>query len=234
MWKHHDSPIASSSLSRKPMHMPHSNVWVMSHIDVSCHIWMSHVMYEWVVSRMNESCHVWRSHVHMKESCHLWMSRVTYEWVMTSIAAWSLSRKPMHMRHLNVWVMFHMNASCHTWTHVTSPLDESCHVTFGWVMSCHLWMSHVTSPLDESCRVWMSHRNESRHYGMTCFYVTFTHELSHVTYGSKRCAQKAHSLHIATFCNGRPICNILQQTATNCDKLQQTATYCNTLPHKCY
>ena len=83
----------------------------------------------------------------------------------------------------------------------------------------------------------MSHRNESRHYGMTCFYVTFTHELSHVTYGSKRCAQKAHSLHIATFCNGRPICNILQQTATNCDKLRQNATYatyCNTLPHKCY
>jgi len=40
---------------------------VMSHMNESCHIWMSHVTYEWVMSHMNESCHIWMSHV-------------TYEW----------------------------------------------------------------------------------------------------------------------------------------------------------
>jgi len=28
--------------------------WGMSHMDESCHIWMSHVTYEWVMSHMNE------------------------------------------------------------------------------------------------------------------------------------------------------------------------------------
>jgi len=33
--------------------------WVMSHMNESCHIWMSHVTYEWVMSHMNESCQIW-------------------------------------------------------------------------------------------------------------------------------------------------------------------------------
>jgi len=39
----------------------------VTHMNESCHIWMSHVTYEWVMSHMNESCHIWMSHV-------------TYEW----------------------------------------------------------------------------------------------------------------------------------------------------------
>jgi len=43
----------------------------MSHINESCHIWMSRVICEWVMSHVIESCHIWMSHVaHMNESCH--------------------------------------------------------------------------------------------------------------------------------------------------------------------
>jgi len=36
---------------------------VMSHMNESCPIWMSHVTYKWFMSHMNESCHIWMSHV---------------------------------------------------------------------------------------------------------------------------------------------------------------------------
>ena len=68
----------------------HTYEWIVSHINESCHIWMSHVTYEWVMSHMNEWFHIWISHVtyewvtsHMNEPCHIWMSHVTYEWVMS-------------------------------------------------------------------------------------------------------------------------------------------------------
>ena len=43
--------------------------WVMSHMNESCLIWMSHVSHERVMSHMNESCHTWVRHR-------------TYEWVV--------------------------------------------------------------------------------------------------------------------------------------------------------
>ena len=70
--------------------------WVMSHINESCRIWMSHVTYEWVMSHMNESCsmshvpRVWamflmyekvpqrRVTSHMNKSYSVWMSHVPY------------------------------------------------------------------------------------------------------------------------------------------------------------
>ena len=39
--------------------------WVMSHMNESCLIWMSHVSYEWVMSHMNESCLIWINHVYI-------------------------------------------------------------------------------------------------------------------------------------------------------------------------
>jgi len=57
----------------------------MSHMNESCHMWMSHVTCEWVMSHVNESCHIWMSHVtygwvmsHMNESCHTWRSHVSW------------------------------------------------------------------------------------------------------------------------------------------------------------
>ena len=78
--------------------------WVMSHVNESCHIRMSHVTWEWVMSHTNESCHIRMSHVtcrwvtlkpkvaycewvmsHENESCHIRMSHVTCEWVMSQV-----------------------------------------------------------------------------------------------------------------------------------------------------
>ena len=36
---------------------------VVSHMNESCHIWLSHVTQKWVVSHMNASCDTWISHV---------------------------------------------------------------------------------------------------------------------------------------------------------------------------
>jgi len=33
--------------------------WVVSHMNESCHIWMSRVTYEWVVSHINKAYHPW-------------------------------------------------------------------------------------------------------------------------------------------------------------------------------
>ena len=75
--------------------------FVISHMNESCHTWMSHVTHGWVMSRMIErryvrwwsnptlDCWVWMKHVtyewdmsHMNESYHKCMSHVTYKWVM--------------------------------------------------------------------------------------------------------------------------------------------------------
>ena len=124
--------------------------WVMSHMNESCHIWMSHVTYEWVMSHMNESCHIWMSHVtyewvmsHTNESCHMWMSHVICEWVTS-----------------------HTNESCHIWMSRATHMHESCHIWMSCAThmneSCHIWMGHVTyewvmSHMNESCYLWMGH-----------------------------------------------------------------------------
>jgi len=71
--------------------------WVLSYIDQSyelfmSHIWMRHVTYEWVISNLDESCHTWKSHItyewvmsRVNESCHTWMHHVTYARIMSHI-----------------------------------------------------------------------------------------------------------------------------------------------------
>jgi len=53
------------------LHMS-STEWVMSHMNESCHIWMSHVTHEWGMSDMNEficdMTHVWYD---MHYTCHI-------------------------------------------------------------------------------------------------------------------------------------------------------------------
>jgi len=73
--------------------------WVVSHINESCHVWMSRVPYKWVMSRImhhDTSCHVWMHLVAlmchgtyewgtslMNTSWHMWMRHVTREFVIT-------------------------------------------------------------------------------------------------------------------------------------------------------
>jgi len=106
-----------------------SHVWVMSHLNKSCLVWISPGTYEWVMSHVNVSCHI-PSRLNLNELCLMWMSHVTYEWVMS-----------------------HVNESCHMWmSHVScewvmSHVNESCHI---WMRSCLIWMRYVTHEWDMS------------------------------------------------------------------------------------
>ena len=54
--------------------------WVMSHMNESCHAWMSHVTYAWVMEHTNTSRHTSRGtfiRLHAYRIYH------TYEWVMS-------------------------------------------------------------------------------------------------------------------------------------------------------
>jgi len=82
-------------------------IWVMWHMNESCHIWMSHVTYEWVMSRMNESCHIW-------------LSQVTHEWVTSPVKIYygdatiyissllpgtcTICSRMSHITHMNEWM----------------------------------------------------------------------------------------------------------------------------------
>ena len=75
--KSHEKHIHESYHAHKPDNVTHVNEscykyqWVMSHMNESCHVWMSHVTYGWVMSHMNASCHIRMSHVtHMNQSYH--------------------------------------------------------------------------------------------------------------------------------------------------------------------
>jgi len=72
------------------------------------HYW-GHVMCEWVMSQMNESCHIWMSHVtHKNESCHIRMSLRGCQ---------SIESCQLWMGHVTSGrFMSHMNGSCHVWT----------------------------------------------------------------------------------------------------------------------
>jgi len=159
----------------------HTYEWVMSHMNMShhrvgirsvCHIWVQQAR-KWVMSRMNESCHIWMSHVthsyvtsqggHTECVCvsHLItagarVSHVTYERVMSHV---NESCHTIWFQQAHNWVMSRMNESCHMWmSHVTHErvtsqgghMDHSRRTS----ESCHTWMSHVTHE-----RV-MSHINE--------------------------------------------------------------------------
>ena len=107
----------------------------MSHMNESCHIWMSHVphinescdTYEWVMS------HIIVSHVtHMNESCHIWMCHVTH---MNAIGV---------MSHIFMSHVTHMSESCdtyewvpwHIWISHDTYISESCHI-YDWITTLH-------------------------------------------------------------------------------------------------
>jgi len=218
-------------------------------IKESCHIWMSHVIYEWVMSHMNESCqtHKWvMSHTHptaktlgvcmspvshMNRSCHTWMIHVTH------------MHKSCHIRMSHVtyeWVMPHMNVSCHKWL---------SHVTHEWVVSRHCdslertatyQLSHVAQVFDPTTTHWNSlqltatHINESCHAEISgCKWVIFQRILTWLisAIGSRVSMNHVRLQHTLQHTATHPAthCNTLQlhpttHPATSCNTLQHTAT----------
>ena len=149
--------------------------WVMSHVNESRHVWISHVTYERVMSRMKESRLSYESIMSL-----IWMSHVKCEWVMSqlneSCHIWSV----MSSCHICEWVMSHMNKSCHIWmnhvadnwvmshvsmsmcrymthSYVTHMIYHSfmCH-TYEWVIYRMMYHTHelVTSHTMGSCQIW--------------------------------------------------------------------------------
>jgi len=78
-------------------------------------------------THMNESCHTWMSHVTsshvthewvMSQICHTYLSHVTHDRVMSHLQVWNEVPDVPHL-HTHEWVMSHMN-EYHTWlSHVT-------------------------------------------------------------------------------------------------------------------
>jgi len=113
--------------------MPH--IWMrhVTHLNESCHVWMSHFTYARVMS------HIWMSHsTRMNESCH------TYEWVMSHI----------YMSHVT-----RMNVSLHTydWVMARAWMSHLTHTKEFLQKSARLWMSHGTH------RHKHTHRHRRRH-----------------------------------------------------------------------
>jgi len=99
--------------------------WVVSHMNVTCHIWMSHVTYEWVVSRMNGSCHAYEwVMLHLDESCLTWMDRITREYVLSHMNVVPHMNEPFDtwMSHVTYeYIMLHLIESCGTSTSHVAP-----------------------------------------------------------------------------------------------------------------
>jgi len=157
---------------------------------------MSHVTYKWVMSHINESCHIWISHVtyvwvlsHMNKSCHIWMSHVTYEWVMSHIHESCrmesvMSHRGKHTHRVpgahtaelvpcHIWLvyftwdvscqvgapMWHDTFPCAPMWHDSFPCAPMLHFTFPCAMTCSrstLSGKGVMSHVNESCHMWMS------------------------------------------------------------------------------
>jgi len=117
-------------------------------------MWRSHVACEcvcdraafgvWIVSHMNESCHVWRGHV-TYESCHAWMSHVTYEEVMSHMshvthAACMWNMTPSNLAWLtHMWhdsLLRDMTHSCVTWLTPVWHVSRMCDMT----LLCMTWL----------------------------------------------------------------------------------------------
>jgi len=125
----------------------------MSHMNESCHKWMSHVTYEWVMSQMNESCHIWMSHVtyewfmsRRKEWRDIWMSRVTYERVMHIIhmGCHSISKQAPLTLHLlnNSSNQFICPNTLQHWQHddVDNTVEARSSYSFRIHLVCAIWV----------------------------------------------------------------------------------------------
>ena len=77
--------------------------WRMFHMNGSCHVWISHVLYNWV--------------------CPIWKIHIPYGWVMGH-----LSRLPVFATHMKKNESCHVRMSHRTYERVTSYMNESVHV----------------------------------------------------------------------------------------------------------
>ena len=139
-----------------------SYIWMshVTHMQKSCHIWMSRVIFGCVVSRKRMD--------HIKCANLLWTRRIWCIILCWIFFWWVISRRyDWVMSHTWRNHATHMNESCHTYKWATSHIqmshvthmNESCHA-YEWVTS-HIWMRHVPH-MNVACHTheWVTHMTE--------------------------------------------------------------------------
>ena len=172
-----------------------TNEWVMSQINVSCHILMSHITHEYVTSKINEPHHIWMSHVtaewvmsHMHMSYHICdVAQYHILWRGTFVCdtiCVVTSQENSHMSQIWIHHVTHMNASCVTYECVMSHII--CVHVFIFVTYVNISLSHNVTyayVISQITYKWAtSHMNESRDSWMG--HVTYVYVLSHMWRGT--------------------------------------------------
>jgi len=131
--------------------------WVTSHLNDSCHIWMSHVTFEWVMShlsvvsclRESQSCHVWERCDSKRQARVCVCSTQTHTHTHTYTHCQSLGAECVmsRMNESNEWVVSHLNGSV---TGVISNLNEVLKIVLNNLFKCDVIFEWVVSGLSES------------------------------------------------------------------------------------
>ena len=198
MW-HYSRGCVSFDSSLPPLRSLHPHlcyglyVWMNESSRVISECIMSHVLY----ARPRHRLH--------SPDCLVWFCDVLFDMIYIMLIWMSLRLVTMNQSLLvHVWM-----------SRVMSRMNESCHVTYKWVVSCHIWMSlamshmnescHVTSERDmldmnESCRTCTSHAthlSESRvtHVNVSCH--TYEEVMSHTCI--------IHVIHVHGSCHTRAL-----------------------------
>jgi len=143
-WMWHDSCHISCDMTRSYV-MSHGSSYVMTHS------YASDLMYDMTWWKIYEGVMT-----HSYASAYEWVMTHDDPWLMTYDDPWQTWCMTWHdERYLKVWdwrcllstspgvrVTLMSRSSRHT--HVTLHMNESCHITYEWVMSHYIWMSHVT------------------------------------------------------------------------------------------
>ena len=135
-----------------------SCIWVMSHVNGSCHMWVSHVtLYISHVTREWVMLHRCNTLQHTATHCNALQHTATHR---NTLQHMGYVTRELGMSHCNTLqqAATHCNtlqhtASCYTWVgHVTKNpviqqeqvLRAAAHVNMSHVVeSCHMWMGHV-------------------------------------------------------------------------------------------
>jgi len=132
---------------------PIDTLWCM---NLSCHVWMSHVIPEWVMSRMNESHHmyVWvksQSRIHGRHTRSLSLSLSPSPslslYLSLRVLLFTCVTYGGHTQTLFLSLFLFFSHCVYSYSHVWH-MHESCHI-HKWVMS-HKRMNHA----NESYRTW--------------------------------------------------------------------------------
>ena len=231
-------------MSRSGVSMSYaSDESVMSHMNDSCHISNSHIIYKWVMSHIYGLCrHMWMSHVTKKSVMSpLWKSRVVvWQSRVTNVKESCRNQD----RHCHCNTLQQTATHCNTLQQTATQCNNICENIMS--MSRLSGTATHTATHFEYCN---THCNTLQHTTPQCTSLQHTtvktvsafrvlyHTLQHT---ATPCNTLQHS---APHCNtllSRPSvpfeycnthCNTLQHIAIHYNTLQRTATYCNTLQH---